>query len=576
MAAPIAHFDNDRPSLADLSLGSQQEPQKGRAAAAAAAGEAASQLLREDDDRPELHDSSFSPEETGWFRSIEDLVNAFDDKLSVCFRNVDARTDSIAPVTVIAEDTLLEEDEIWKALTNNYGRVMPLDWQQSRTLSLHLPTFSLEEKPRKTDATAELLDDEELREQLDMHSIIVSCLAEEPLFTAEQVIEEIEEMMQDSPDMEADINPSQSDLSMLSVDIQLPTGSPSYEERVRTLSVAELNEHLEKAEMNVRRLSEELVQQLALRDELEFEKEVQNTFISALIDVQNRQKEHRELLKKKKKLKGGAGMSQGHAEKTRASRFSMEGLSSIIQNSFRQTFASGCSERQNFTTIIPYDKKGNPPSIEDLQILTKILQAMRDDSDKVPSLLTDYILKAHCTLQQNSTKKRNGKKDSANNIAIEEMKKQINYIIEELNLLKEQQALQTVCLRGTKILGKCFLADPVKKAFHAASDDCIAKGGSLSTPLTGDENDQLYSYVRQSIGPEEQIWLGINDMVTDGQWVDQSGSSVRFKNWETEITLQPDGGRSQNCAILSTTANGKWFDESCRVEKASVCEFNII
>lgn len=134
----------------------------------------------------------------------------------------------------------------------------------------------------------------------------------------------------------------------------------------------------------------------------------------------------------------------------------------------------------------------------------------------------------------------------------------------------------SVCLKGTKILGKCFLADPVKKTFHAANEDCIAKGGGLSTPLTGDENDQLYSYVRQSIGPDDHIWLGINDMVTDGQWVDQSGSNVRFKNWETEITLQPDGGRSQNCAILSTTANGKWFDESCRAEKASVCEFNIV
>jgi len=33
----------------------------------------------------------------------------------------------------------------------------------------------------------ELSDDEELREQLDMHSIIVSSLADEPLFTAEQV-----------------------------------------------------------------------------------------------------------------------------------------------------------------------------------------------------------------------------------------------------------------------------------------------------------------------------------------------------------------------------------------------------
>lgn len=89
-----------------------------------------------------------------------------------------------------------------------------------------------------------------------------------------------------------------------------------YGPGVRTLSIAELNERLEEIDTNIRRFSEELVQQLALRDELEFEKEVKNSFISALIDVQNRQKEHRELLKKKKKLKGGAGTSQGHAEKT--------------------------------------------------------------------------------------------------------------------------------------------------------------------------------------------------------------------------------------------------------------------
>ncbi|XP_070767990.1 fasciculation and elongation protein zeta-2 [Enoplosus armatus] len=398
MAAPIAHFDDDWPILGDLSMVSDQRllPQKGRAAAAeeAAAAAAAPQLLPDDGDILDLHDISFSPGETGAFRSMEDLVNDFDEKLSVCFRHFNAKTESIAPVNVIAEDSLLEKDEIWNTLTSNYGRVMPVDWRQSRTCSLHIPTFNLEEKPRKTDVTAELSDDEELREQLDMHSIIVSCLAEEPLFTAEQVIEEIEEMMQDSPDREAEHNPSQSDLSMLSLDVQRSTSSPSYERRVRTLSVAELNEHLEQTETNIRRFSEELVQQLALRDELDFEKEVKNSFISALIDVQNRQKEHRELLKKKKKLKGGAGTSQVHAEKTVGSRFSLEGISSVIQHSFRQTFGSGCSERQYLTTVIPYEKKGHPPSLEDLQILTKILQAMRDDSDKVPSLLTDYILKA--------------------------------------------------------------------------------------------------------------------------------------------------------------------------------------
>lgn len=87
---------------------------------------------------------------------------------------------------------------------------------------------------------------------------------------------------------------------------------------VRTLSIAELNECLEEVETAIRRFSEELIQHLALRDELDFEKEVKNSFISVLIDVQNRQKEHRELLKKKKKkkLKSGTGTSQGRAERT--------------------------------------------------------------------------------------------------------------------------------------------------------------------------------------------------------------------------------------------------------------------
>lgn len=80
--------------------------------------------------------------------------------------------------------------------------------------------------------------------------------------------------------------------------------------------MAALNERLEQTEANIRRLSEELVRQLALRDELDFDKEVKNSFISALIDVQNRQKEHRELLRKRRKIKSGAGSLQGHREKT--------------------------------------------------------------------------------------------------------------------------------------------------------------------------------------------------------------------------------------------------------------------
>ncbi|XP_070961493.1 fasciculation and elongation protein zeta-2-like isoform X5 [Oncorhynchus clarkii lewisi] len=364
MAAPFAHFGDEWHDFKEFEPVSEQGTRMNRVNLVV---EQVTDVLKV---LPELN-NSFSGE-MGSLKSMEDLVNNLDEKLTMCFRNFNTKAENIAPVNIIAEDTTLRNDEIWNALADNYGNVMAVDWKQSRTRTLHLPSLNLENKPRVDDATLELSDDEELREQMDMHTIIVSCLNDEPLFTAEQVIEEIEEMMQDSPDLEAEQNhPSQSDLSMLSLDIQRSRTNHSYEERERTLCLSELNERLEEVETAIRRYSEELIQHLALRDELDFEKEVKNNFISILIDVQNRQKEHKELLKKNKKLKSGAGAPLGRPERTQA-------LGSYL------------------TTVIPYEKKGGPPSVEDLQILTQILQAMRDDSDKVPSLLTDYILKVLC------------------------------------------------------------------------------------------------------------------------------------------------------------------------------------
>ncbi|XP_026875055.2 fasciculation and elongation protein zeta-2 isoform X2 [Electrophorus electricus] len=344
--------------------------------------------------------------ETFSFKSMEDLVNDFDEKLIGCFGNFNNKSTEVkAPVKPISEDTVLKNDEIWNALTDNYGNVMPVDWSHSRSRSLHLPTLNIEDRPKVDNMNLDVSDDEDLREQMDMHSIIVSCISEEPLFTAEQVIEEIEEMMQNSPDSEAEQSATQSDLFQ-----RASSNCHSYEE-----------------------------------------------------NVQNRQKEHREFLKKKRKLKNGAGGQHGRAERLPKSRFSMESISTAIQNGLRQTFGNGVGDKQvavlfpsfhfflkisdfinrykanrdlkydcfflqgsvhstfshintmaitgldlplssqvsstfsqYLTTVIPYEKKGGPPSVGDLQILTKILEAMRDDSDNVPSLLTDYILKVLC------------------------------------------------------------------------------------------------------------------------------------------------------------------------------------
>ncbi|XP_058476025.1 tetranectin [Solea solea] len=193
-------------------------------------------------------------------------------------------------------------------------------------------------------------------------------------------------------------------------------------------------------------------------------------------------------------------------------------------------------------------------------------------------VLLGALLLVSVSCQQTPPKKKPLKKDTTRDTAIEELQKQINDIVDELNLLKEQQALQTVCLKGVKIHSKCYLVDPLKKRYHTASEDCNALGGVLGTPSSSDENDQLRDYIRQSIGPDEQVWLGVNDMTTEGNWMDLSGTSITYKNWDTtnNRSPQPDGGQSQNCAVLSGAAGGKWFDENCREEKATVCQFNIV
>ncbi|XP_056620676.1 fasciculation and elongation protein zeta-2 isoform X2 [Triplophysa dalaica] len=313
-----------------------------------------------DEDWEDFNEFKAADPPHGWTAVPEDSTEiqtfaSFEETLSASFPPSTSSASTNVCVRAVSERELLIDDEIWNALTKNYGNVMPVDWKTSHTRSLHLPTLNLRPQQQVEVSNLELSDDEELRDQMDMHNIIISCVNEEPLFTAEQVIEEIEEIMQQSPDAEEHTNPSQFDLSAMT--------------RLRGLCVSELQERLEEVERQIRGFSEELIDQLAVREELDFEKEVKNTFISALINVQNRQKEHRELLKKKRKIKSTSG----------------------VQRSDR-SYVPGTY----LTTVIPYDRSNGARSVEDLQILTKILHAMREDSETVPALLTDYILKVLC------------------------------------------------------------------------------------------------------------------------------------------------------------------------------------
>ncbi|XP_074109481.1 fasciculation and elongation protein Unc-76 isoform X1 [Cotesia typhae] len=320
-----------------------------------------------------LQEGTFSP----FSGSLEDLVNTFDEKITSCFRDYATDVETLAPVQVRTQEEIMNECQMWWTITGTFGSILPIDWSKSYARKMHLPSLNLNEpsvesmeKPELDDLSSE---DEAVATDLDMHALILSSSTdathspEEPLKTAEEVLREIDDIMQESPSMERSPD---TDGSMLDTDEVLERsrevlGSPLYEKKLKQLSSNELIGLLGEMEALVGALSETLITELALRDELEFEKELKNQFISLLLAVQNRRRQH-------------------HVTKKRSN-----GTSPLPQHRSLQ-------ESKYLTTVIPYHTDNGPPNNQALQVLIKILKAINEDSPTVPTLLTDYILKVLC------------------------------------------------------------------------------------------------------------------------------------------------------------------------------------
>uniref|UniRef100_A0A1I7XII6 FEZ-like protein n=1 Tax=Heterorhabditis bacteriophora TaxID=37862 RepID=A0A1I7XII6_HETBA len=130
--------------------------------------------------------------------SLEDLVGNFDEKISTCLKNPEVGTEDIAPVQVRTQDEVMSENQTWWTLTGNFGNIQPLDFDKSSIRRYMMPALDLKERKNSDDGGVELSDDDELRNRMDMHQLISqgSLGGDSPPQTADQVIEEIDEMLQ--------------------------------------------------------------------------------------------------------------------------------------------------------------------------------------------------------------------------------------------------------------------------------------------------------------------------------------------------------------------------------------------
>lgn len=124
------------------------------------------------------------------------------------------------------------------------------------------------------------------------------------------------------------------------------------------MTIAQLNDLYLEMEVLIREFSETLISELALRDELEYEKELKNSFISLLLAVQNKRRQYH-VEKKKGKMQSSMTSSTQSLNGTNGTA-RPNGLG--INNS---------NEPKYLTTVIPYHLDAGPPDNQALQVLIK-------------------------------------------------------------------------------------------------------------------------------------------------------------------------------------------------------------
>jgi hypothetical protein len=123
-----------------------------------------------------------------------------------------------------------------------------------------------------------------------------------------------------------------SDLTFSRSAVSGNSSAPIDSSGLKDLTICQLNELYLDLERAIQQLSEVLIQQLALRDELEYEKEQKNSFISLLLAIQTKRRK---------------------------------------QNLQRKGVGRSTEGGKHLSTVIPYPCNAGPPDLPTLQVLIK-------------------------------------------------------------------------------------------------------------------------------------------------------------------------------------------------------------
>ena len=104
--------------------------------------------------------------------------------------------------------------------------------------------------------------------------------------------------------------------------------------------------------------------------------------------------------------------------------------------------------------------------------------------------------------------------------------------------------------------------------YHDAKAQCESDGTFLAIPTTETENDFFAWLI-----PNENFWIGINDIEKEGSFVADNGREVSWTNWGPG---EPNGGTNENAVeILNDYSGNLWNDIPASRSLKFICFINI-
>ena len=111
--------------------------------------------------------------------------------------------------------------------------------------------------------------------------------------------------------------------------------------------------------------------------------------------------------------------------------------------------------------------------------------------------------------------------------------------------------------------GRCYFVGRSANQLQA-EERCKGMNATLTILRT---YAQLYFMTTLQL--TRDTWIGLTDSAQEGDWQWSNGEAVMMTNWGIN---QPNGGMSENCAVMNKSDTFRWHDRPCMSINDYVCE----